>query len=85
MSFLQNFKTAFDCNSIPGDPATWLFQPRMKYAAQAVLAYRVYATKEDDRQQKRMLTAYCQVIIYLLYDCATDDVMAEIEAEITSF
>lgn len=45
----------------------------------------VCATKKDDPQLEVKLTAYCQVVNSLQATCATNDVTAEIKAEIINF
>lgn len=43
-------------------------------------------TTEDDKSQKEeKLTTYCQMVNILLDTYGTDDVMAEAEADITTF
>lgn len=53
--------------------------------AEAVLAYRVCATKEDDPQQEGELTSHCHLVSYELATYATKDFIEEAEAVITTF
>lgn len=57
----------------------------MKYPGKVSAEQRGSATKEDDPQQKGKLKTYCQLVNYLLITYATDDVIEDVEAEITNF
>lgn len=85
LPFLQNFKTACNSNGIHEEAAIKLFQHFMKDPAKSALVHSVCDTKEDDPQQDGKLTTHCQVVHYLLTTYATDDLIAEAEADINNF
>lgn len=84
-SLLHNFSTNFDINGIHDIAAMWLFRYFMIYLAKAALANGVRATNEDDPQRKWRLTTYSQVASFRPAPYATDNVIAEAEAEKTNF
>lgn len=57
----------------------------MKDQVKVGLVHSVWATKKDDLQQERKLMIYCKLVSYLPAVYATDDVIAEVGEEITSF
>lgn len=63
----------------------WLNQHSMKDPANADLAHRGSATKEDVREKDRKLATYFQLVNSLLTKYATDNVLADEEAEIIHF
>lgn len=85
LSFLHNFKTAYDRNGTNGGTSMWLFQHFMKYPAKLVSAQNVCTKKKDDPQQKGKLTISFEVVSDRFTIDATDDVIPESEAYITKF
>lgn len=57
----------------------------MKSPAKAALAHRASATRKDLPKQEGKLTTYRQVVNYPLATNASDDVVANVEAETTNF
>lgn len=84
-SSLHNFKNACGSIGIYEEAAMWQFQNFFKERAKAALIHRVCTTRKDDSQSEGRLTTYCQVVCYLLATYATDNVIAEAKANITSF
>lgn len=62
-----------------------MLQNFMKNLSKTALAYLVRATEEDDLQKKEMLNIYLEVLNYFLATYTTDSLIAEAEANITSF
>lgn len=58
---------------------------RHKGPGKADLAKCVPSTKEDDRQEEKRLTTNCQLVNYLLASYTTDDIIVEVEANITNY
>lgn len=81
----HTFKTARDSNGIHERAVMWLLRYFMRDQIKSALAHRVCATKEDDPQKERKLMTYCKVVSYLIATYASDDVMANAEADITNF
>lgn len=82
---LHNFNEACDSNRLYEDTVTWLFQDFMKDSAKAAVVHRVGAAKERFPELDRKSTTYCQLVKYLLATYATEDLIADIEVEITNF
>lgn len=61
------------------------FQYFMKALAKATFAYHVCVTENENPRKEGKLTAYCRVVHNRLPTYATDDVIAQTEAETTNF
>lgn len=57
----------------------------MERPAGATLSARTCLTSSRRSLSEGMLTSYCQVVKYLLNAYATDDIIAEVEADIISY
>lgn len=86
ISFLSAFKLACDTNGVHEGAAMWLLHFFMKKPAAAALNSRISLPSKSHRRHKEgTLTTYCEVVNYLLETYATDDVIAETDAEILRF
>lgn len=85
LTFLNNFKKSFESSGTHEEAAMWLFFHLMKSLVNIGLAHRLGAIKENNLYKERSLTAYCQAVNYLLETYATDDVIAEEEADLMKY
>jgi len=86
LSFLPAFKTACDSNGIHEGAAMWLFQFFVKKTAKAALSARTTTVSASGGKTKAsQLTSYPAVVQFLLRTYATDEVIAEADAEISRY
>lgn len=85
LTFLHNLNTACESSTIHEDAAMLLFPHFMTEPAKAALSYIMSATEDNTTHKEATLTAYCQVVKYLLETNATDDVIAGAEADIMNY
>jgi len=86
LSFLPAFKTACDSNGIHEGAAMWLFQYFVKKTTKAAIVARTTAgSTGDGKTPGSHLTNYPAVVQFLLKTYATDEVIAEADAEINRY
>lgn len=82
LNFLQVFKTACNTNGLHEGAATCMFQFYLKEPVRALLSARIRTTSRDKSSRQGKLSTYFQLVPYLFKAYATDDVIAEAEAEL---
>lgn len=85
LSFLHKFKKACGSNGIHESAAMWLSQHYMRGADKEAVVPNVCTTIEDDLQQEGKLKTCRRVNIYQHATYATDDILAEVEADTTNY
>lgn len=82
LTFLSSFRSSCDSIGVHEGAALWLFQYFLRDPAKASLTARLGRPHERGSKAGK-LTSYCQVVNHLLRTFATDDIIAEAEADLT--
>lgn len=83
--FLWTFKFTCNTNDIHGNIAMWLLNLSMKKPAVAALCFsKASCSKSNKHREEGTQSNYCEVVNYHLETCATDNVIAEMDAVITT-
>lgn len=83
--FLHNWKTACNSNGSSEGAAKWFFSHLVNEPVKTALSYLKSATEEYKTHKEGTLKTACQAVNYLLESYATDNVIAETEADIINF
>lgn len=82
IAFLRNFKTACDGNGIHEAAVICLFLHFMKEPARAAFSYWMNDTEDKTTSKEGVSIIHCKIVRYLLEFFATEDSIAEAEADI---
>lgn len=91
LGFLITFKMACDASGVYEGAVMWLFHFSMKNSTSSALKSKLAPNSQQNpnqtlrRRKIKKLTTYQQVNNHLLWKYATDEVITDIEEEITSF